>query len=583
LEDVGLRQTSRASSQSGIGGTAVSAAAVTAAINASKVSSGKASKTVGTPVSIDEALATIDTSVTFANDHDWTSEERFNYLDSLGLVNIPGEEVVIRFLEDTLSLAPLPSPWVQGRDEENRLFWANGDTGESVWSHPLEQVMRELVGVCRMALRLPSGLRDACIASIHSNWKDEAVREYERWYPILDEESGQNYYCNKESEEVMWGVPADIILPAFHVKLRALDRLRDEQYVMGIHERIQADTQAATQYQMSQPGSPSAGSMSPKMRKEDRKELELALEVQEKLEAVQVERAIDERRKENKEFEMQIRHAAETLHGDLARANSSMGSVIRDEFTKALHPMSMGIANVTRRKSETQARFRASDEKLGRELAAVNEQVKQAAELIRNPPEARDEKGWWWATEPPKFERYQGQGDRAYNIGAEEARRKLKERGYHNADDLIPWRQKVEQVEDRLRKTFEERVTMREELLSLREAELRRQEKESHYKYELRKRMVQTQQLLERREVEWKQEIAKLSTRALRPLSRANSFSGSRAGSRGGSRPGSRGSCGSHRGQCLPRIMPHSRSEGLLTPKSGGTMPRRPQLVLLQS
>lgn len=49
-----------------------------------------------------------------------------------------------------------------------------------------------------------SRLRGACIDELVSTWKVEAAQVFEEWYAAADAE-GRQYYCNRETNETMWG------------------------------------------------------------------------------------------------------------------------------------------------------------------------------------------------------------------------------------------------------------------------------------------------------------------------------------------------------------------------------------------
>ncbi|CAK0821972.1 unnamed protein product [Prorocentrum cordatum] len=166
----------------------------------------------------------------------WTPEERIEYVRSLGIVTLPGEEVVLRFLSDALSKAPLPSPWHMARDSEGRIFFAQRSTGQSTWAHPLEAPLRELAGVCRMCLTFPTELRESTIAALLETWQSEAKQELAKWYSVKHE-NGREYFCHRETFESMWEHPAEVVLPTHYLKIRSIERLRGDGYLTSLRNR----------------------------------------------------------------------------------------------------------------------------------------------------------------------------------------------------------------------------------------------------------------------------------------------------------------------------------------------------------
>jgi len=161
----------------------------------------------------------------------FAGEEQWEYVLSLGLAKVPGEEHVVRFLSDSLNSAPLPSPWTMHRDSAGRLFYGNANTGETSWKHPLEDVLKELAGMCRVCISLTRDLREPCIANLKEQWEASAKDEFSQWYAVDDPESGMSYYCNSYTGETMWEHPAEVLLPGHYLKLKAADRLLDDDYL----------------------------------------------------------------------------------------------------------------------------------------------------------------------------------------------------------------------------------------------------------------------------------------------------------------------------------------------------------------
>lgn len=159
----------------------------------------------------------------------WTDEEREEYVATLEEVGI-GEESVAKFLCDSLALAPVPPPWTMCRDNESKAFFFNQATGESSWSHPLENAVSQLASICRVCLALAPQLRAPCIQSLLERWEQDAKEEFNQWYAV-PHVSGKDYYCHQITGETTWDHPATIVLPSHYVKMQSLKKLLDENYV----------------------------------------------------------------------------------------------------------------------------------------------------------------------------------------------------------------------------------------------------------------------------------------------------------------------------------------------------------------
>jgi len=165
------------------------------------------------------------TTADSAEVHPWTSEERHNYVRSLGIAAGPHEEAVLLLLEDAISDAPLPPPWVMCRDDVGHAFWWDQVNQESQWKHPLETALRELAGVCQACLSLDREGRVPCLMSLKTAWEQEAKGALDKWCRARDQD--KEYFWHGESKEVTWTHPGEKILPSFYMKMKVLERLRE--------------------------------------------------------------------------------------------------------------------------------------------------------------------------------------------------------------------------------------------------------------------------------------------------------------------------------------------------------------------
>lgn len=164
----------------------------------------------------------------------WAYEDVWSYVDSMGVTKIPGEEHILRFLADCLHVSPLPAPWAVHKDGEGRVFYGNSGTGETTWEHPLEEIVRELAGVCRVCVTLSRPMRERSIVDLREAWEAQAKEEFALWYSVKDSTTGKDYFCNSRTGQTMWEHPAEVLLPGHFLKLRAADRLIDDEYLQDL-------------------------------------------------------------------------------------------------------------------------------------------------------------------------------------------------------------------------------------------------------------------------------------------------------------------------------------------------------------
>lgn len=156
----------------------------------------------------------------------WNSEERSAYVRSLGVATGSHEQSALLLLEDAISDAPLPPPWVMCRDDTGQAFWWEQVTQESSWKHPLESTLRELSGVIHACLSLDLRSREPCLDSLKVAWEQESKNQLDQWCRASDN-NGREYYWHGETKEVTWEHPGERILPVYYMKMKFLERLRE--------------------------------------------------------------------------------------------------------------------------------------------------------------------------------------------------------------------------------------------------------------------------------------------------------------------------------------------------------------------
>lgn len=147
------------------------------------------------------------------------------YLTTQGIVDIPGEEMLLLTFQSVLKIAPLPAPWRIWNDKANsRFFFVQKSTGITSWQHPLNSVLLELAAVARYYLGLREQSRADHLAFLGSTWDGQAESEISKWKSALNEDD-MEYFFNVETSETMWERPEDVVLPELFLKRQFLSKL----------------------------------------------------------------------------------------------------------------------------------------------------------------------------------------------------------------------------------------------------------------------------------------------------------------------------------------------------------------------
>eukprot|EP00931_Biecheleriopsis_adriatica_P085850 TRINITY_DN60635_c0_g1_i1.p1 TRINITY_DN60635_c0_g1~~TRINITY_DN60635_c0_g1_i1.p1 ORF type:complete len:874 (+),score=217.15 TRINITY_DN60635_c0_g1_i1:173-2623(+) len=115
--------------------------------------------------------------------------------------------------------------------EQQRFFFTNASTGEMSWDHPLNDLLRELVNVARDLFTRSSSTaeRKEKTSRLNDSWADEARREILKWSSAKDEYDDE-YFYHRETKEVMWENPVQVMLPPFFLRRQFLSKLSEDKY-----------------------------------------------------------------------------------------------------------------------------------------------------------------------------------------------------------------------------------------------------------------------------------------------------------------------------------------------------------------
>lgn len=157
----------------------------------------------------------------------WRREEQRQHIIRLGVVRLPGEEELLRVLEEAIGVAPLPPPWQLYRDARGRVFFANSVTGIRTWSHPLDDALCELAFAVRQCLADRPGPDLARAKGLMELWQQEAQGDMARWHSLSSDAEAVGF-CHSTTGQVTQEPAASVFLPAYWLKLWAFKLLLED-------------------------------------------------------------------------------------------------------------------------------------------------------------------------------------------------------------------------------------------------------------------------------------------------------------------------------------------------------------------
>lgn len=94
--------------------------------------------------------------------------------------------------------APLPKGWTQHGDDQGRAYFCDGFSGEITWSHPMDSVYRELIGLVQnLREEEPDASQERWAAVFEGHLTEARRRALEKlwdWSGPYDSEEGPYYY-----------------------------------------------------------------------------------------------------------------------------------------------------------------------------------------------------------------------------------------------------------------------------------------------------------------------------------------------------------------------------------------------------
>lgn len=153
-----------------------------------------------------------------------TKPELIAYARYLGIDPINDGDLM--WIADEALNAPLPSEWTEHHDSADRIFYYNVTSHTSSWTHPLEQIHRDIY---KSIVHFRSGdlNKEEQILELErarrkcDEMEREAHRELGVWSEHTDE-TGQKFYYNREQKRSVWTDPRPSKCHALFLQMKAL-------------------------------------------------------------------------------------------------------------------------------------------------------------------------------------------------------------------------------------------------------------------------------------------------------------------------------------------------------------------------
>merc|ERR1719440_2298199 len=140
-----------------------------------------------------------------------------------GLDIDPVKESDMLWIAEEAFNAPLPPNWSEHFDDQGRVYFHNGATGESAWQHPMDDMFRQVVEYYRRVCREGGFwyVEDE-IAELEEN-----IREgLSDWMELFDE-LGEKFYYNRSTAESTFDDPRVAVYHNLYARIKMVAKMKE--------------------------------------------------------------------------------------------------------------------------------------------------------------------------------------------------------------------------------------------------------------------------------------------------------------------------------------------------------------------
>eukprot|EP00913_Durusdinium_trenchii_P002380 g2197.t2 len=161
--------------------------------------------------------------------------EMLEYVKSLNIDPIR-EADMLWIAEDAFN-APLPPGWTEHQDEQCRVYFHNGSTGESTWKHPIDDLFREIVDYQRRVVEVGGFWQ---IEDEIAEQEENIRKDLADWMELFSED-GEKFFYNKHTEESRFDDPR---MAVYHRRIKMVARMKERFPILARQPRPEEPTEA---------------------------------------------------------------------------------------------------------------------------------------------------------------------------------------------------------------------------------------------------------------------------------------------------------------------------------------------------
>jgi len=176
-------------------------------------------------MSLDDLGLSSDSELTGDVHHQESENSDGDFKEFAKSLGVDAEDGDLLWVAKEAFEAPLPSGWSEHLDPEGRVYFFSQVTQQSSWSHPMDDVFRELIQLIKSVRRLdpPEASVMEAVQSHLQSTHDRATAALEGWSGPYMAEDGE-YFCNFQQGVSTWHNPVQEWQTELAVRQQVLHR-----------------------------------------------------------------------------------------------------------------------------------------------------------------------------------------------------------------------------------------------------------------------------------------------------------------------------------------------------------------------
>jgi len=164
--------------------------------------------------------------------------EMLEYVKGLNID--PIREADMLWIAEEAFNAPLPPGWSEHQDEQGRVYFHNGSSGESTWKHPMDDLFREIVDYQRRVVEVGGFWQ---IEDEIAEQEENIRKDLADWMELFAED-GEKFFYNRHTEESRFDDPRMAVYHVLYARIKMVAKMKERFPILARQPRPEEPTDA---------------------------------------------------------------------------------------------------------------------------------------------------------------------------------------------------------------------------------------------------------------------------------------------------------------------------------------------------